>query len=229
MNLPRLFLASASPRRAHILQTLGIPFIQAASSFVEPAPTPENHAAPALYVETLARLKAAHCVFPDDSAQQDALVLAADTIVWHSGKILGKPRDENDARAMLRRLSGQEHQVYTGVCLRRVSMEKTESADAPESARGQDRPPHEYSCAHDVTTVRFIAVSNEWIARYVATGEPMDKAGAYAAQGRGALLVERIEGDFWNVVGLPLAPLRLLLETGKAPIEHWWNESAGNE
>lgn len=213
MNLPRLFLASASPRRAHILQTLGIPFTQAASSFDEPPPTLEDEAAPALYVETLARLKAEHCVFPNGVMPEAGdLVLAADTIVWHKGKILGKPRDEAHARAMLHNLSGQEHQVFTGVCLRRIVQSEAASL----------APVHEYSCRHAATTVRFIAVSDEWIARYVATGEPMDKAGAYAAQGRGACLVERIEGDFWNVVGLPLAPLRLLLQTVKAPIEQWW-------
>jgi septum formation protein len=216
LNLPRLFLASQSPRRAHILQTLGIPFVQAASAFAEPAPTPEDEAAPALYVETLARLKAAHCVFPDGANTANSLVLSADTVVWHGGKILGKPRDEAEARSMLQSLQGREHQVFTGVCLRHI-----ENIEATLESKGDARL-HEYSCGHDITTVRFIRVSDQWIARYVATGEPMDKAGAYAAQGRGAALVERIEGDFWNVVGLPLAPLRLLLETVKAPIEQWW-------
>ncbi len=214
----RLFLASASPRRAQLLQTLGVPFTLAAVAFDEPPPNADDHAAPALYVERLAHAKAAHCDAascdievpisnPTDALSNptDALILAADTIVWHGGRILGKPRDEEHAREMLRCLRGQTHQVFTGVCLRRGA---------------------EYHVAHQMTIVQFTRVSDDWIARYVATGEPMDKAGAYAAQGRGALLIERIEGDFWNVVGLPLATLGRLLETVGAPIEMWWGQSS---
>lgn len=198
----RLFLASASPRRAQLLQTLGVPFTLAAVAFDEPPPNADDHAAPALYVERLAHAKAAHCdVEAPVSNPTDALILAADTIVWHDGQVLGKPRDEEHAREVLRCLRGQRHQVFTGICLRRGA---------------------EYHVAHQATTVQFTHVSDDWITRYVATGEPMDKAGAYAAQGRGALLIERIEGDFWNVVGLPLATLGRLLETVGAPIEMWW-------
>lgn len=194
-----LLLASASPRRAQLLETLGIPFKRIASPFEEPQAAAEDHAHPAHFVEHLAREKAAAVKLDADNAH--SLVLSADTIVWHDGQILGKPTDEADARDMLLRLRGQLHQVFTGICLRHKN---------------------EYSVNHEVTTVHFNNVSDDWIARYVATGEPMDKAGAYAAQGRGALLVSRIEGDFWNVVGLPLATLGRMLEAADAPVESWW-------
>ena len=102
---------------------------------------------------------------------------------------------------MLMRLRGRSHQVFTGICVRQANA---------------------YSINHEVTTVHFNNVSDNWIARYVMTDEPMDKAGAYAAQGKGALLVSRIEGDFWNVVGLPLATLGRMLEALGAPVESWW-------
>jgi septum formation protein len=202
-----LYLASASPRRAQLLETLGIPFTRIASSFEEPRPSDADHADPARYVEHLAREKAAACdprVF-DVVIADRALVLSADTIVWHNGSVLGKPDSGADAREMLQRLRGQSHQVFTGICLR------YRRGDADE-----------YSVAHAITTVHFNDLSDNWIEHYVATGEPMDKAGAYAAQGKGALLVERIEGDFWNVVGLPLATLGRMLESLGAPVETWW-------
>ena len=124
----------------------------------------------------------------------DALVLAADTVVALDGQVLGKPADAADAARMLRALSGREHAVYTGVALR-------------EGARAL--------CRAACTRVRFRDLTEAEIAAYIATGEPMDKAGAYGAQGRGSLLVERIDGDFFNVVGLPLCLLgKLLREFG---------------
>ena len=196
-----ILLASASPRRAHILQTLGIPFRVVGSAFRETPPRDDDHANPSRYVEYLAREKARGC--GDKNAQ--SLVLTADTIVWHNGQILGKPIDEDDAIQMLQRLRGHEHKVLTGVCL-----------------RWENNGQIEYSIAHETTVVRFREVNDNWIRAYVRTGEPMDKAGSYGAQGKGALLVERIEGDFWNVVGLPLKPLRELLEMANAPIESFW-------
>ncbi len=197
-----ILLASASPRRAQILQTLGIPFRIVESAFQEAPPRPEDHAHPVRFVESLARQKARGC----GDQNPRALVLTADTIVWHDGEILGKPQDEDDAFATLQRLRNSEHQVLTGVCLRH--------ANANEE--------FEYSIAHETTRVRFRDVSDNWIRAYVQTGEPMDKAGSYGAQGKGAILVERIEGDFWNVVGLPLRPLRELLENAGAAIENFW-------
>ncbi|HEX8236436.1 MAG TPA: Maf family protein [Abditibacteriaceae bacterium] len=200
-----LYLASASPRRAQLLETLGVPFTRIHSSFEEPKPTAADHANPSSYVEVLAREKAAACDTRVLNPQENSLVLAADTIVWHQGTVLGKPESEAEAGEMLRRLRGEAHQVFTGICLR-------------HRAAGTD----EYSIAHTITTVHFNTLSDNWIERYVATGEPMDKAGAYAAQGKGALLVERIDGDFWNVVGLPLATLGRMLETLGVPVESWW-------
>lgn len=212
MHSFQLLLASASPRRAAILETIGLPFTLVTSSFEEPPPTPEDGRQPAAYVMRLAREKAAHAALPTAKSESTRLVLSADTIVWHEGEILGKPRDEADSRAMLRRLSGQSHQVFTGICLRLI-----------DENNGQD----EFHISHDSTTVQFRDVSDVWIARYVATGEPLDKAGSYAAQGLGAVIVERIQGDFWNVVGLPLARLTSLLETVGAPLDSWWGKNSG--
>jgi len=207
--LSQIFLASASPRRAALLKLIGVPFHVVPSDFEEPPPTRWDNSGPAPYVMRLAREKAAHAVLPDQRDDKKyagkKLVLAADTIVWHEGEILGKPRDENHAREMLQRLSGASHQVFTGVCLREIE-------------NGRD----EFHVAHQTTNVQFRPLNVAWISRYVATGEPLDKAGAYAAQGRGAAMIESIGGDFWNVVGLPLATLGRLLETVGAPLEEWW-------
>jgi septum formation protein len=134
------------------------------------------------YVERLAREKA-------EAAMRQApnrLVLGADTTVVVDKEVLGKPCDEDEARQMLRRLSGRWHTVLTGVAL----------------ITGGER----YKClvAHEATRVRFATISTDEISWYVATGEPMGKAGAYAIQGRAALFIEKIEGDYWNVVGLPM-------------------------
>lgn len=207
MPLYSLLLASSSPRRAQLLQSAGIPFTLAPSPFSEPLPTIEDEKNPAQYVETLARGKASACEWQKlPSLRHDLLILAADTVVWHDGKILNKPRDENEACAMLQRLCGQTHQVFTGVCLRRVN----ESGD-------------ELLTAHETTRVSFYERDAAWIARYVQTGEPMDKAGAYAAQGQGSLLLRRIEGDFSNVVGLPLGLLGHLFETWGINYQNWWD------
>ena len=130
----------------------------------------------------------AGCCDPED------LVIGADTIVWVDGRPFGKPHDTEEAAAMLRRLSGDVHEVFTGVSLLR-------------DGRCVSR------CERSL--VRFRPLDEEEIARYVADGEPMDKAGAYGAQGKGALFVERIEGDFFNVMGLPLCLLgKMLKEQG---------------
>ena len=193
-----LVLASASPRRSQLLRELGLAFSLAPTHAPEPAPSLIDAATPGAHVERLARLKAEACAEP-------GLVIAADTVVVFEGAILNKPRDAEDAFAMLSRLRGQTHRVLTGVCLR----------------QGDD-----YWAEHEETRVTFGAVSDEWLRAYIAMGEPLDKAGAYGAQGRGALLVERIEGDYFNVVGLPLFRLaRMLNERGYA-IERAW-ETAG--
>ena len=172
-------LASASPRRRELLALAGIPF-EVCVPHVEERIDPSWSAAQA--ARALAQQKAAYV-----SAQfPDACVIAADTIVEIDGVLLGKPENEADAARMLRLLSGREHRVTTGVCLRLGSRERV------------------FSCE---TLVRFYPLGEDEIAAYVASGEPMDKAGAYGIQGRGALLVEGITGDYFNVVGLPVAML----------------------
>ena len=180
LKLEPLVLASTSPRRAEILRAVGWPF---ETLKVEIDETPGASEDPAAYVERLARGKAeaaAHRV------QGRAIVLGADTTVVVEGHMLGKPLDEADARSMLQRLSGRWHEVLTGVALVRAGVE-------PQSI-----------VAHQTTRVRFAALSDEEIRWYAATGEPMDKAGAYAVQGRAALFIEQIEGEYYNIVGLPV-------------------------
>jgi septum formation protein len=176
----RLVLASASPRRAEILRAVGWPFETRPADIDESAQAGES---PVVYVERLAREKV------EAALRQGAkgLVLGADTTVVVEGQMLGKPLDEEDARRMLRLLSGRWHEVLTGVALLRT---------AEKPLRPQ--------IAHETTRVRFCSMSEEEINWYVSTGEPMDKAGAYAVQGRAALFIEKIEGDYWNIVGLPI-------------------------
>lgn len=202
---PRLWLASASPRRAQLLQTIGVPFQLLPNSAPEPEPTTDDHLYPQHYVEILARSKAAACEFPAFDGAHFDIVLSADTVVWHDGQILNKPRDAAEARQMLGKLVGQKHQVLTGVCL-----------------RWRENDEAQFLVAHEKTTVQFAPRDAAWIARYVQSGEPMDKAGAYAAQGLGALLIERIEGDFWNVVGLPLYRTSQMLRQIGMDVENWW-------
>ena len=174
-------LASASPRRKQLLELLGLTPEIVPSDIDE---TWRNGEAPAPHAERLAREKVAALHRPD------AVVVGADTIVVIDGEILGKPADAADARAMVRRLAGREHEVFTAVAV----------AHGGRMASGVVR-----------TAVRFRALDDATIAAYVATGEPMDKAGAYGIQGYGAVLVEWIEGDYFTVMGLGLGLLVELL------------------
>jgi septum formation protein len=195
-----LVLASASPRRRELLAQAGFSFE------VHPAHIPEEPLEgedPFAYVIRLAREKA-QAVYreltsaapPTGKALLDGesplAVLGADTMVTLDKTILGKPENAADAARMLRLLSGRTHRVITGVAL--------------VTANGAE-------VAAEATAVRFLALSEEEIAAYVATGEPMDKAGAYAIQGRAARWIPRIEGCYFNVVGLPLALVSTLLES----------------
>ena len=193
----KIVLASASPRRSQLLEALGLDFTVQPSPAVEPSPTPDDGQNPGAFVERLARLKASAL-----EIENDDLILAADTVVVIDDEILGKPRDSSHAAAMLQRLRGKTHRVYSGVCLRRGS--RSESA-------------------HEITRVTFGDFSDDFIAAYVATGEPLDKAGSYGAQGKGALLVSKIEGDYWNVVGLPLFRLSQMLRDFGVNIEESWD------
>jgi septum formation protein len=177
----KLVLASASPRRAEILRAVGWPF-EALPVDIDESPRQSETAA--AYVERLAQEKAEAAARQQRTSR---LVLGADTVVVAGDRVmLGKPRDEDDARRMLRLLSGGWHEVLTGVALVRAGEQIKRTV------------------AHEVTRVRFCSLSDEEINWYVATGEPMDKAGAYAVQGRAALFIEEIRGDYWNVVGLPV-------------------------
>jgi septum formation protein len=188
--MPTLVLASASPRRRELLTQAGFVFsVHPAHIAEDPRPGEE----PLAYVTRLAREKAEE-VYRELGAsapEQQFVVLGADTTVTLDGHILGKPADPADAARMLRMLSGRTHQVITGVAV--ASAGRTE-------------------VAAEVTAVRFLTISEGEIADYIAGGEPMDKAGAYAIQGRAARWIPRIEGCYFNVVGLPLALATTLLE-----------------
>ncbi len=182
-----LILASASPRRSELLAQAGFSFR------IHPAHIPEDPLPdedPIAYVTRLAREKA-QAVYKQ-LGDPGVAVLGADTTVTLDNHILGKPEDAADAARMLRLLSGRTHRVITGV--------------AVTTSKGIE-------VAAEVTGVRFLTLSDEEISAYVATGEPMDKAGAYAIQGRAAKWIPRIEGCYFNVVGLPLALVSSMLES----------------
>jgi septum formation protein len=174
-----LFLASSSPRRAEILRAVGWPFEARAPNIDE---TRASEEVPVQYVKRLARMKAAAVA----AQQTEGLVLGADTVVVVEGEILGQPRDDQEARRMLQLLRGRWHEVLTGVALVRAGISGCSIVD------------------HETSRVRFSAMSDEEIEWYVGTGEPTGKAGAYAVQGRGALFIEEIQGDYFNIVGLPI-------------------------
>lgn len=182
-----LILASQSPRRRELLSLYGIPFV------VEPSQADEGHASGngRQRVIQLARAKCAEVA----ARHPGRMVLAADTLVCVDDAVLGKPTDDADAARMLRLLSGQAHQVYTGVCLH--------------------LPDGREWCDAEETSVTFMPLTDELIRRYIATGEPADKAGAYAIQGAAGVFISHIEGSPSNVIGLPLGLLtRFLTEAG---------------
>jgi len=173
-----LVLASGSPRRADILRAVEWPFEMEAADVDE---TLRGGESAARYVERLAREKAEAVA----ARRLFGLVLGADTTVVVDGEIFAKPCDEAEARSMLRRLRGRWHEVLTGVALVRAETKQAITA-------------------HESTRVRFAPMTDAEIDWYVSTNEPTDKAGAYAVQGRSALFIEAIDGDYWNVVGLPI-------------------------
>ena len=184
-----LILASASPRRQELLRNAGFAFCVRASDIPE---TPLNGETPRDCAVRLAREKALAVAkgFPND------IVLGADTIVVIDGAMLGKPDNEADAARMLRALSGRTHEVITGVCV----VAATNCGN------------RELRTASETTAVTMKKFSEQEIADYVATGEPMDKAGGYAIQGKASRWIPRIEGDYSNVVGLPLALVSQMLQ-----------------
>ena len=181
----KVILASASPRRRELLSALGLNFE------VRPALGEEHPEAGLSGGETAKRLSCAKCLEVAALAGEDDVVIAADTVVCLDDEILGKPADAADAKRMLRALSGRDHRVFTGVTVARGGSVLSDFEE---------------------TAVHFRPLTEREIAAYLATGEPMDKAGAYGIQGRASLFVRAIEGDYFNVVGLPLCKLGQMLK-----------------
>lgn len=187
MQKRKIVLASKSPRRRELLSTFVSDFEIIADNsqeVIEPDITPEEA------VKRLALQKAKNVAA---KAEADAVVIAADTIVFIDGKILGKPADEEEASRMLHQLSGREHHVCTGIAV----IDNQSGAEA---------------CNFERTVVYFKPLSEAEIEKYIKTGEPMDKAGAYGIQGIGSVFVEGIRGDYFNVVGFPMCALSKLLK-----------------
>lgn len=188
-----VILASASPRRRELLTSIGLPFE------VMPSNVPEVHErgeAPEMYVSRLSRSKAAAIA----AQHRDRWVIAADTIVMLGETLLEKPADERDAARMLALIAGRTHIVYTGVTLQHLASDFCDTRVAESE-------------------VRMLPLGEEDIHWYVATGEPLDKAGAYAVQGIGAMFIDSIHGSYTNVVGLPLATLfQMLRRAGIDPL-----------
>lgn len=180
-----IILASQSPRRRELLAQMGVPQFEVVPALGEEIASPGL--SPAQLVEVLSRQKAEEVAV---QAGPDDVVIAADTVVAVDGAVLGKPRDPADAARMLSLLSGRAHTVYTGVTVRRGTFSRT---------------------AHEATQVRFRPLIQSEISAYIATGEPMDKAGAYGIQGFGMRYIRDISGDYYTVMGLPGARVRRFL------------------
>ncbi len=177
-----VILASASPRRRRILESAGLKFVQKPVDIEETIPNgrpPEEIAVELSYRKALAASK----------EEKDGWIITADTIVVRDGSVLGKPADREDAAHMLTRLSGSRHRVITGFTIVQVQADR-------------------FVSGFESTEVEFYPLTGEEINRYIDSGEPMDKAGAYGIQGKGGLFIKRIDGCYFNVVGLPIARLR---------------------
>ncbi len=197
--MQKLVLASASPRRITLLKDLGAQFSAVTSSFREPGY--KNNQSPSEYVRENAQGKAC-----DVAAQyDDALIVGADTVVVFRDRVLGKPETLEEAFEYMQMLKGQTHAVYTGICL-------VDAAD------------NKVHCDYEKTLVTFRKLADSEISFYLSRINPMDKAGAYAIQGEGALIVESIKGCYYNVVGFPLARLeQMLLDMGMSLFEYMGN------
>lgn len=194
MKNKKLILASGSPRRIELLKMLGCKFRVIPSQIEEKI---SSQLSPIQNVKRLSRLKALDVA----SKVSNGIVIAADTIVVLNRKILGKPKNKEEAKEMLKKLSSKEHEVITGIAV----------VDAKSKKILQGAV---------VTKVKFRKLNRDLIRSYIVSGEPLDKAGAYGIQGKGSLLVESIKSDYFNVVGLPLNALNKLL--GKFGISLMW-------
>ncbi|MDD6058656.1 MAG: Maf family protein [Clostridiales bacterium] len=192
----QIILASASPRRKELLEQIGVEFEIWPAKGEEVLTKEAPHEAVMELAgqkarEVAAQIKAYDKTHTELITPQDIMIIGADTVVSIEGRILGKPRDEQDAKDMLAMLSGRTHAVYTGVSLLLLSA----------SGRAGEH------LFYEKTEVTMREMDSSEIARYVATGEPMDKAGAYAIQGKCAIYIDKIDGDYNNVVGLPIAAI----------------------
>ena len=180
-----IVLASGSPRRLELFKMIGIEDFRVipddGAEEITPGQTPE---------QTVCKIALEKAVNVSRFCSDGDIIIAADTLVYLDGQPLAKPVDPSDAVSMLKRLSGRRHTVFTGVVILKGGV---------------------HTAVAEKTDVCFREISDDEISAYVNTGEPMDKAGAYAAQGRGALFIERIEGEFFNVMGLPLCRLSIML------------------
>jgi septum formation protein len=185
--MKKIILASSSPRRKQILEQVGLKFTVEVSDYEE---NPIPGMSPSKFVETLSLGKAKAVA----KNHNDAIIIGADTAVFIDNKILGKPKTKEEAREMLNKLSGETHSVFTGFTV-------------------IDTKNNKIITDHIETKIKFKNLSDEEIAGYIKTGEPMDKAGAYGVQDRGALFVEYIEGDYANITGLPIVKIFEILKT----------------
>lgn len=207
MKLPKLILASGSPRRAEILTAVGWEFTKDVADIDESEFLNEK---PEDYVQRLAREKA------EAVAQKytHAIVLGADTTVVIDNQIIGKPVDLDDARRMIKMLAGNWHEVLTGVAIVWKEEEKRRRGEEEIGANSQNLN-YKILVGLQRTKVKFAEMSDEEIEFLVQFGEPLDKAGGYAVQAQAALFIEKIEGDYWNVVGLPISLVYELIKNVK--------------
>ena len=196
LRLPNLILASGSPRRAEILTAVGWNFTKDVADIDESEVAGET---PSDYVQRLALEKAEAVA----AKYENAFVLGADTTVVIENQILGKPTDLADARRMLRMLSGNWHEVLTGVAIVRKEAEKRRNGESENNPKSKIQN-SKSSVGLQKTRVKFAEMSDAEIDFLAENGAPLDKAGAYAVQAQAALFIEKIEGDYWNVVGLPV-------------------------
>lgn len=187
MSLEKIVLASASPRRKGIFAKYNIPFEVITSDIEEKF---DNNDLPAVTVMSLAFQK---CIDVSKTIEEDRIIIAADTIVYFNGEILGKPKNKEEARKTLQKLSGQTHSVYTGMAIIKANA-------------------NEKVIDYCETKVKFRRLDDEVIEKYISSSEYADKAGSYGIQGKGALFVESINGSYSNVVGLPIVKLDILLK-----------------
>jgi len=216
---PKLILASSSPRRQELIQSLGLPYIIRVSDADE---TVEQKITPAGLVELLSMRKATTVRDMLKGTAEQGVIIGSDTVVVFQGEVLGKPVDENDAFRMLKMLQGNTHEVYSGVACVDTGSGEEGDAGAGDATRMGDliqyrilgessegRP--EVIVGHSVSKVTFRPMSDDEIRAYIQTREPMDKAGSYGVQGIGAVFIEKIEGDFYSIMGLPLNLLNQML------------------